>query len=146
MFDAEGRLTRPWIIFFERISRSSVIGWDLQDCTVGTDVADPVIPTLGGEIAYCGVRVKTSDAGTPLEIDIRNNGTSVFETKPLIAAAHADRDVIQFTDFVHDASARPAPLVIAPHDDLVIDVVQGTGYWWVCVYLVYDLLRLKATG
>lgn len=138
MFDAEGRPTRTWMIFFERLNQvvvtgvgDHVIGWDLQDCTVGLDVSDPVIPIAAGSIAACYIRIKVSDPTNPLEIDIRKNGTSIFTTRPLIAAGTTTRNVQTFTGFVSD------PLTVAVFDDIVIDIVQG-GLWEVAVYLAYD--------
>jgi hypothetical protein len=135
-------LTRTWWIFFERLGRSDsqiqstikevgpkVIGWDLQDCTVGLDVSDPVIPVAQMEIASCRIRIKVTDVGNPLQIDIRRNGTSIFAFTPIIAAGTSARTVLAFTSFVD------SPPIIAPDDDVVIDIVQG-GSWEVAVYLV----------
>ena len=150
----ELKLTRTWIIFLEELAGRQfgwseegapspeepvaadfrhVIGWDLQDCAVGEDVSDPVIPVVGGRISACWVRIKVTDAANPLEIDIRKNGpdTSIFATLPLIAAGTATRDVQEFTDFAD-------PLIEA-QEDLVLDIVQG-GDWQVAVYLVYDAM------
>ena len=138
-FDEYGNLTRTWIIFFERLGRieeiteaaavtGHLIGWDIQDSTVATDVSDPVIPTTAGNVARCFIRLKVSDAVNDLEIDIRNNGVSIFDTLPLIAAGTSDRDVHEFPTL---------PTEIAEHDDVVIDIVQG-GDWQFAVYLPYE--------
>lgn len=148
----ELKLHHDWMIFFQQLANRMfgwseegapspeeavaadfrhVIGWDLQDCAVGEDVSDPVIPVVGGRISACWIRIKVTDAANPLEIDIRKNGpdTSIFATLPLIAAGTTTRDVQEFTDFADD--------LIEAQEDLVLDIVQG-GDWQVAVYLVYD--------
>lgn len=138
-FDEAGNLTRAWIIFFERLGRieeireaiaaaGHVIGWDIQDSTVASDVSDPVIPVTRGSVARCFIRVKVNDAVNDLEIDIKNNGTSIFATLPLIAAGTTGRVVHEFLTL---------PTGIAEHDDVVIDIVQG-GDWQFAVYLPYE--------
>ena len=136
-FDEFGNLTRTWIIFFERLGRieeietaaaGHVIGWDIQDSTVALDVSDPVIPVTSGNVARCFIRVKMNDAANDLEIDIRNNGVSIFDTRPLIPAGAADRTVREFPTLLTE---------IAEHDDVVIDIVQG-GDWQFAVYLPYE--------
>ena len=137
MFDSDGLLTRTWIIFFERLGRieeireaiaGHVIGWDIQDATAALDVSDPVIPTVAGAVARCFIRVKVDDAVNDLEIDIRNNGASIFDTRPLIAAGLTGRNVHEFPTL---------PIEILEHDDVVIDIVQG-GDWQFAVYLPYE--------
>lgn len=149
------KLSRTWVIFLEELANRMsgwseegatteegvtaadfrhVIGWDLQDTTVGEDVSDPVIPVVGGRLSACWIRIKVTDASNPLEIDIRKNGvtpTSIFATLPLIAAGETTRDVQEFTDFAND--------LIEAQEDLLIDIVQG-GDWQVAVYLVYDAI------
>lgn len=139
-FDESGNLTRTWIIFFERLGRieeieeaaavtGHLIGWDIQDSTVALDVSDPVIPTVAGNIARCLIRVKVDDAVNDLEIDIRNNGTSIFDTLPLIPAGTPGRAVQEFPTM--------DGVTIAVEDDVVIDIVQG-GDWQFAVYLPYE--------
>lgn len=138
-FDESGNLTRTWVIFFERLGRieeireaiaaaGHVIGWDIQDSTPALDVSDPVIPVTAGTVARCFIRVKVSDAVNDLEIDIRNNGTSIFTTLPLIAAGVTGRNVHEFFT---------APTEIVEHDDLVLDIAQG-GDWQFAVYLPFE--------
>jgi len=142
MYEDTGKMSRTWIIFFERLGQwlqitkqldvgNHVIGWDIQDDTVGSDVSDPVIPARAGTIQRCAMRVKVYDATTALEIDILNNGVSIFTTTPTIAAGGSTRDVYDFTDF------SASPLSIAVDDDVVIDVVQGNGDWEFAAYLIY---------
>lgn len=108
-----------------------VIGWDLQDCSIpGLDVADPVIPLWEGTVWACLIRIKTTDVSNNLEINIQKNGTSIFSTRPVIAAGTTTRDVQEFTGFAVD------PLTVGVYDDLTIDIVQA-GSWWVAVYLPY---------
>lgn len=136
MFDAQGLLTRTWVIFFERLGQhysrqfgGHVIGWDIQDATVGLDVSDPVIPVVSGPIARCFIRIKVTDSGAPLEIDIRNNGVSIFDTKPLLPAGSNGRVVHEFPT--------KADLSVLEHDDVVIDIVQG-GAWEFAAYVPYE--------
>lgn len=139
-FDEAGNLTRTWIIFFERLGRieeieeaaavtGHLIGWDIQDATAALDVSDPVIPVTAGSIARCFIRVKVHDATNDLEIDVRNNGASIFDTTPVIAAGTSTRDVHEFPT--------AAGVAIAEHDDVVLDIVQG-GDWQFAVYLPYE--------
>ena len=126
------QLNRTWWMFFEALTRlrgPSVIGWDVQDSTPGTDVSDPVIPISTMPIASCQIRIKATDSTHPLEINIRRNGKSVFATHPLIAAGTATRTVLSFTAF-----AGGKPPVIQPADDVVLDIIQG-GAWQVAIYL-----------
>jgi hypothetical protein len=134
--DERGQVSRHWTIFIERLGMAwmawrgwRVIGWDVQDSTVGLDVSDPVIPQFTGAVARCFIRVKAADAVNALEIDIRNNGASIFATKPLIAAtAGVSRSVLEF----------PAErTTIHAGDDVVLDIAQG-GDWQFCVYLPYE--------
>ena len=134
-FDEFGNLTRTWIIFFERLGRieeireaGHVIGWDIQDATAALDVSDPVIPVTAGAVARCFIRVKVPDAANALEIDVRQNGVSIFDTRPLIAAGAVDRTVREFPTL---------PTKIVEHDDVTIDIVQG-GNWQFAVYLPYE--------
>ena len=143
MYEADGKMTRTWIIFFERLGNhlqiteqidvgNHVIGWDIQDDTVGSDVSDPVIPAKAGQIANCAIRVKVYDATNPLEIDVDNNGVSIFNTTPTVAAGGSTRDVYEFSDF------SASPLSIAVFDDVVLNIVQGNGDWEFAVYLIYQ--------
>ncbi len=142
MYEDTGAMSRQWIIFFERVGNhlqitgqidvgNHVIGWDIQDDTVGSDVSDPVIPAKAGQIANCAIRVKVYDGSNPLEIDIDNNGVSIFNTTPTIAAGGSTRDVHEFSDF------SSIPLSIAVFDDVVLHIVQGNGDWEFAVYLIY---------
>jgi len=136
LVDERQQLTRPWTIFVERLGMAwmatrgwRVIGWDIQDSTVGLDVSDPVIPQYTGAVVRCFIRVKVADAANPLEIDIRNNGVSIFATKPLLAATGTvSRAVLEF----------PAErTTIHAGDDVVFDIAQG-GDWQFCCYLPYE--------
>ncbi len=62
MFDADGRLTRPWILFFERTPKASGGGGPyirtllLKDTAVGDDIADHVpIFVEGAAVRVVGV-------------------------------------------------------------------------------------------
>lgn len=136
------QLNRTWWIFFEKLAKAAakataaagagaaaVIGWDVQDSTPGLDVSDPVIPPRAMNMVSCQIRIKVTDPSTPLQIDIRNNGTSIFSTRPLIAAGTSTRAVQTFTTL----AAIPTPIAVG--DDVVLDIVQG-GAWEVAVYLV----------
>ena len=129
--DGKPRLTRTWIIFFQRREEAGklCIGWDIQDSTPGTDVSDPVIPFDAMTIGTCRVRIKFYDDANPLEFDILNNGTSIFETLPLIPAGTSTREAQEFTAFAADQ------LEIAVDDDVTLNIVQG-GDWEVAIYLV----------
>jgi len=138
-------LTRTWIIFFERLAKKlsdvttiinnnngpfqNIIGWDIQDPTVALDVSDPVIPPVAFAPNTCRIRVKSADSTNPFQIDIRKNGVSIFTLKPIVPANAGSRTVHEFSDFTTN-------LQIAENDDVVIDILQGGGNWWVAVYLI----------
>ena len=148
--DGETRLTRTWWLFFERLAMAQPggvaqpppggggggggappagdIGWDIQDSTPGTDVADPVIPN-NLTVTACKVRIKVTDPANPLQFDIKNNGTSIFTSLPLIAAGTSTRAVRYFTGFV------TSTVPIATDDDVTLNILQG-GAWQVAIYLV----------
>ena len=143
MFDAQGNLTRTWVIFFERLGRFStedairdlvtaphVIGWDVQDATAGSDVSDPIIPIADGTVKHCLVRIKVTDMANPLTFDIRNNGTSIFSggVLPTLPPGSNGRGVYDFLT---------ATTAIAAGDDPVLDITAG-GTWQFAVYLPYE--------
>lgn len=140
--DGTPRLTRTWVIFFERLGLSDeqiqedaaggggvpAIGWDIQDSSPSSDASDPVIPVEEIAVGTCRVRIKETDLVNPLEFDITVNGTSIFATHPTIAAGTSTRDVQVFTGFAGDVT-------ILPDDDLRMVIVTG-GDWEVAIYLV----------
>ena len=105
------------------------IGWDVQDSTPGTDVSDPVIPPGNLRIADCRVRIKVSDIATPLEFDIRRNGTTIFSTRPVVPAGTSTRAVQTYTSL--------ATVALSANDDLVLDIITG-GTWQVAIYLMAE--------
>src|SRR6266511_3127468 len=102
---------------------AGVIGFTLQDCTPGDDVADAVIPVSTYTASSCRVRIKAMDPVVPLEIDIRKNGASIFNTRPLLPVTSEVRTIYVFDDFAGGAPQ------INSDDDITIDVVQGNASW-----------------
>jgi hypothetical protein len=140
--DENGNLTRPWMVFFERLwpqpgsgdvpgagsaKGPAAIGWDVQDSTPGTDISDPVIVPSPMRIAACKVRIKTSDASNAFEFDIKLGGVSIFTSHPIVAAGTSTRTVQDFTSLLSTVD-------LATDDDLTLDIVSG-GNWQVAIYL-----------
>jgi hypothetical protein len=143
--DGNPRLTRTWVMFFERLAMAPpagvaqpsagaatmiAVGWDIDDSTPGTDVADPIIPPTKMVVESCRVRIKVTDTTNPLEFDIKLAGASIFRTRPRIAAGTAGRGVLIF-----DQSVFVSTIGIGRDDDLTLDIIQG-GNWHAAIYLV----------
>lgn len=114
MFDSDGKLTRTWIIFFERLgSRTSsnagpyIRTLVLKDLTVGDDIADHVpIYIAGSAIRVIGVLRKAITADLVVRINL--DGDELL-TATIPADTAADTP-LEFTGFIDAALADLAVL------------------------------------
>lgn len=103
--------------------RGPVIGFVVNNATVGSNVAAMLVAPHSGSVSKCVIVTKASDLGTNLIFRIKQNGTDVFSSDPSIAAGTASGTVST------SVSLTSSPLAVAAGDVFQIDIVSGTSNW-----------------
>jgi hypothetical protein len=105
------------------------MGFTLNNAAVGTNVGPMLIASRGGSFTKVKVVVKASDGATPLTFRIRQNGTDIFSSDPVLAAGTTSGTVLTFTTLT------ASPLPVAADDLFTIDVTSGSPFWQVTIQM-----------
>lgn len=89
----------------------------------GTNVALMDSAPRPGSVSKCVVVVTASDASAQLTFRIKQNGTDVFSTNPVVAAGAAVGSSFSFSTLT------ATPLAIAAGDVFSMDILTGTSSW-----------------
>lgn len=121
-----GKLTRTWILFFSQIAAntSPVIGFWMPGVAPGTNVGPMLASARQGNTSMVAVVIKASDASTNLSFDILQNGTSIFQTPPVVAAGTPGGTLIVITNLTS------TPLAVSQNDIFSFNILTGSGSWF----------------
>ena len=99
------------------------VGFVIATCTVASNIGPMLAAPRAGTVSKCVIVTKASDPSVALTIDILQNGTSVFATKPTVAAGTASGTVTTST------SLTSSPLTVSAGDVFSINVTAGSSAW-----------------
>lgn len=106
-----------------------VIGFILNTGVAGVNVGPQLIAPRAGTISKCLVSTKTSDGVAALTFRIKQNGTDIFTSDPLIPAGTGGGTLSTFTNFT------TVPLSVSANDLFTIDVISGSANWAATIQL-----------
>jgi hypothetical protein len=134
-----GKLTRTWILFFQSlISQATaappIVGWWMPGVAPATANLPALASGRGGDTSQVVVVIVASDALVNLSFDILQNGASIFETPPVIAAATAAGELPPITNLVS------TPLTVEQDDVFTFNMIAGSTSWFFSAQLENAIL------
>jgi hypothetical protein len=128
-----GNLTTPWILFFNQLAQlaeamqsaaTPIIGWWMPGVLSGAIDLPILAAGRTGPVSMVVVMIGASDGSADLNFDILQNGTSIFETTPVIPAGTAAGSQLLFTNLTAN------PLAVTQNDIFTFNMIAGSNNWF----------------
>lgn len=100
-----------------------VIGFVIGSGSPGTNVGPLLLAPRAGTLSKCLLAVKSSDSSLALQFRVRQNGTDLFSSDPVVEPATAEGSVFSFSGLVG------SPVTVNPGDLFSIDIISGSSNW-----------------